>query len=119
MRFPNAAKGVNKIFIAEVFGLVGIISALAAYVFLLIAGINSQGNEDAGASLALCAIICGIVGYVITVVAFILRIIGVVQAKKDEESFGTALIFVALGEGVAIYGFLIAFLILSKLPSLA
>ncbi|MBE5957590.1 MAG: ATPase [Lachnospiraceae bacterium] len=40
------------------------------------------------------------------------------SAVSEGSPFGTALIFVALGEGVAIYGFLIAFLILSKLPAL-
>ena len=34
---------------------------------------------------------------------------------EEPESFGKALIFVALGEGVAIYGLLIAILILNKL----
>ena len=34
---------------------------------------------------------------------------------EEPKSFSKALIFVALGEGVALYGFLISFMILSKL----
>lgn len=35
--------------------------------------------------------------------------------SEEPSSFGKALIFVALGEGVALYGFLIAFMIINKL----
>ena len=35
--------------------------------------------------------------------------------SEEPKSFGKALIFVALGEGVALYGFLIAFMIINKL----
>lgn len=36
--------------------------------------------------------------------------------SEDPKSFGKAMIFVVLGEGVAIYGLLIAILIINKLP---
>lgn len=35
---------------------------------------------------------------------------------EDPTSFGKALIFVALGEGIALYGMLISILILNKVP---
>lgn len=35
---------------------------------------------------------------------------------EDPSSFGKALIFVALGEGIALYGMLISILILNKVP---
>lgn len=38
--------------------------------------------------------------------------------SEDPKSFGKAIIFVALGEAIAIYGFIIAFLILVKIPTL-
>ena len=37
---------------------------------------------------------------------------------EDPKSFGKAIIFVALGEAVAIYGLIIAFLIVLKLPTI-
>ncbi len=37
---------------------------------------------------------------------------------EDPSSFGKAIIFVALGEAVAIYGLIIAFLIVLKLPTI-
>ena len=39
--------------------------------------------------------------------------------SEDPKAFGKALIFVALGEAVALYGFLIAFIIVFKLPTLS
>ncbi len=38
---------------------------------------------------------------------------------EDPKSFGKSMIFVALGEAVAIYGFIIAFLIILKMPDLS
>lgn len=37
---------------------------------------------------------------------------------EDPKSFGKSMIFVALGEAVAIYGFIIAFLMILKIPDL-
>ncbi len=39
--------------------------------------------------------------------------------SEDPKSFGKAMIFVVLGEAVALYGFVIAFMILSKIPTFA
>lgn len=39
--------------------------------------------------------------------------------SEDGAIFGKAMIFAALAEGIALYGFLIAFMILGKLPVLA
>ena len=38
--------------------------------------------------------------------------------SEDPKAFGKALVFVALGEAIALYGFLIAFLILIKIPTI-
>lgn len=38
---------------------------------------------------------------------------------EDPKSFGKSMIFVALGEAVAIYGFIIAFLIILQMPNLS
>lgn len=39
--------------------------------------------------------------------------------SENPKAFGKAMIFVVLGEAVALYGFVIAFLILNKIPSFA
>lgn len=39
--------------------------------------------------------------------------------SEDPKSFGKSMIFVVLGEAVALYGFVIAFMILAKIPTFA
>ena len=39
--------------------------------------------------------------------------------SEDPSSFGKSMIFVVLGEALALYGFVIAFLIWLKLPTIA
>ena len=41
--------------------------------------------------------------------------LGYIAVAEEPKTFSKALIFVALGEGVALYGFLISFMILNKL----
>ena len=62
---------------------------------------------------AALAVGLGSIGCGIAVAAAAPAAIGAVS--EEPKAFAKALIFVALGEGVALYGFLIAFLILNKL----
>lgn len=64
---------------------------LAAALSVGIAGIGSRHRRGRGAPAAIGAL------------------------TEDPKSFGKALIFVALGEGIALYGMLISILILSRL----
>lgn len=72
-------------------------------------------NNSAGLGYLAAALSVGIgsIGCGIAVANAAPAAIGAVA--EEPESFGKALIFVALGEGVAIYGLLIAILILNKL----
>lgn len=72
-------------------------------------------NHSAGLGYLAAALSVGIgsIGCGIAVANAAPAAIGAVA--EEPESFGKALIFVALGEGVAIYGLLIAILILNKL----
>ncbi len=94
MRFPNAYKGVSKLFLAEILMLIGSIVAIIASVLLLAAySASSGGSVDGalatmgGSSIALLA------AGVVTIIAFILNLVGLVQAKKDDDGFKLALIF--------------------------
>ena len=75
-----------------------------------IIGTNAQGLGFLGAALAtgLSALGAGI-----AVAAAAPAAIG--AFSENEKNFGKSLIFVALGEGVAIYGLLISILIINKL----
>ena len=80
-----------------------------------VAGSNFEGSIAQGlayiaASLAVSASALG-AGYAVAQAAP--AAIGAISEK--EENFGKAMIFVALAEGVAIYGLLIAILIINKI----
>ncbi len=114
MKFPNAARGVKKLFIAEILALIGGISTFVAAVFFLItltsggvtvdaltaegADVEATLNGITGGTIGgfLGTFISGLIAIVVTFVAFILRIVGVVQSKKDDENFGVALVFIII-----------------------
>ncbi len=77
------------------------------------AGLAQESGGDAYASLA-AAIAVGLgslgAGYAVSGTGA--AAIGVIAEKP--EAFGRALIFVGLAEGIAIYGLLIAFMVLSR-----
>ena len=103
MRFPNAAKGVKNIFTAQILQLIGTICEIIGLVIVITGGataVLSKGSEAgimaalgqmAGASIFLVA--CSI----LALIAFIMQIVGIVNAKKDEESFKSALICLIIG----------------------
>lgn len=78
----------------------------------------AQGVEDpgfaAGMAYLAAALVTGLscIGAGIAVAAAAPAAIG--AFSEDPKAFGKALIFVALGEGVALYGLLISILILNK-----
>ncbi|MEG1447781.1 MAG: ATP synthase subunit C [Oscillospiraceae bacterium] len=90
----------------------GFITALAEgeAVTSAIVGTTAQGMGFLAAALAVGL---GSIGAGIAVAAAAPAAIG--AFSEDPKAFGKALIFVALGEGVAIYGLLIAILIINKL----
>ena len=74
---------------------------------------NVVNHAESFAYLAAAlAVGLGSIGCGIAVSAAAPAAIGAVS--EDPKVFSKALIFVALGEGVALYGFLIAFLIINK-----
>lgn len=73
-------------------------------------GSNAQGMGFLSAALAVG---CSALGAGIAVAYAAPAAIGAIS--ENSENFGKAMIFVALAEGVALYGLLIAFLIIQKL----
>ena len=114
MRFPNAAKGVKNIFTAQILQLIGSICEIIGLVIVISGGataILSKGS-DAGLVAALSqmagASIFLIAFSVLALIAFIMQIVGIVNAKKDEESFKSALICLIIGIIAPIVGALFA-----------
>lgn len=100
MKYPNAYKGVNRIFIAEIISIIAAIFAIIG-VTMLLAGVTGV-DLNVSAELPMNGLTVGgsiftIVTAVLSVVSFIMYIIGVVNASKDESSFKTALYAILVG----------------------
>ena len=93
MKFPNAAKGVSKIFNAEIISL---IAALIGGVAMVLSFIAVSGKVDKSTSdtLYIFTGAFALVAGIIIAVAGIMSIVGYIQAGKDEVSFKKAILCV-------------------------
>lgn len=113
MRLITHISSFFAIIIGSLIFSLGDFSVLAAETEVLangIAGTNAQGMGFISAALATGM---SALGAGIAVAAAAPAAIG--AFSENEKNFGKSLIFVALGEGVAIYGLLISILIINKL----
>lgn len=97
MRYPNAAKGIRKIYIAEI---LGILAAVLAIVMVFMVAANNidtsiSGEEAAqaleAAKIAGPIVALGVIMMLIMLVSYILNLIGISNAAKDDEGFKRAL----------------------------
>jgi len=96
--------------------LLGVILPLSGFVSAADAtSAEAAASTAAGMGYIAAALVTGIsaIGAGIAVAAAAPAAIG--AFSEDAKNFGKALIFVALGEGVALYGLLISILILNKI----
>lgn len=106
--FKNAYEGIKKIFTAEIIMLIASIVALVGAIVTVTADPNAVKdalNNASGTSLPTSVVILGIVALafgICALVAFILNLVGLVQAKKDEANFNTALLLTIAGIVVSI-----------------
>ncbi|MDD6313385.1 MAG: ATP synthase subunit C [Firmicutes bacterium] len=126
----NAAKSVKS----------QIVSAFALSAFCMIftcVGASAEGSETVGEAASNAAAVAGSLGsatglgFIAAALSIGLSAIGagialaagapaaIGAVSENPQSFGKAMIFVVLGEAVALYGFVIAFMIIAKLPSFA
>lgn len=97
MRFPNAYRGVKKIWLAE---LLMLLAAIVGIVIVIVAAMNGSMvgediviNEGVKTPIA----VLGIVTAVIALVAFILNLVGLINANNDDSAFRIALLVTILG----------------------
>lgn len=88
MKFPNAAKGISKIFTSEILALIAAIATGVASILAAVMYASAKTNSTAGAAASGIGTLVLVLGAsVLLVIALILKIVGVVQASKDEDSF--------------------------------
>jgi uncharacterized membrane protein (DUF485 family) len=97
MRFPNACKGLKKIFCAELISLIALVPYAVSMVLIqfLPEEINENNAEMLPAEVVVT--ILSLVSLVLITVAYVLNIIGYVNASKDNESFKKAMLLTIAG----------------------
>lgn len=100
MKYPNAAKGVKRIFTAEILGLISSILLVVGFILMIPAVLVANGAEGMegaaiGATVAMGVFV--LIAGVLSIIAFIMNIVGINNASKDEENFKSALLFLILG----------------------
>ena len=101
MKFPNAAKGVKKLFSAEILYLLSVI--LIGVVSVITEIINNKMTNVTNA-VAVLILVGFIAGGVLAVIAFILQIVGLVQASRDERAFKGVILLTVFGIIVSVIG---------------
>ena len=105
MRFPNAYKGVSRIYLAEILSLIAaILGIVSAAVVLAGAGAAATGNGGLGTGFAIGGGLFLAVTTLLMLASFLINIIGVSNASHDEPAFKTALIFILVGIICSIVG---------------
>lgn len=88
MKFPNAAKGISKIFTSEILELIATIAMGVVSILAAVFAVSAKANNEAGAvASGLGLIILAAGASVLIIIALILKIVGVVQTSRDEDSF--------------------------------
>jgi len=114
MRFPNAFKGIKKIWVAEILMLIAAILGIALLIIVsnnvamttevaalgdTVAVSNSVTvNEAIAAPVTILTIGMG----VIALIAFILNLIGLLGARRDDDNFRIALFVTIIGIAASI-----------------
>lgn len=90
--FPNAAKGVKKIFAAEIIEIIAAVLSIIAIIIGLAGVAAGAGGSEEGALVGVgSAGVIILISLILLIVAFILSLVGIVNASKDEPAFKIAL----------------------------
>ena len=92
MKFSNAAKGVSKIFTAEILGLIAFVLMGIGSIAVIGAAVSSGDKvSNVAAGTFVGGGILATIGAIIMIIGAIINIVGLVQAGKDEPFFKYAL----------------------------
>ena len=100
MKFPNAYKGVKKLYLIAIIGLFVTIAGLVSVALLALCD-NNEGLKNAGLGIG-----SGVA--ILALILFIVQMVGLNQASKDELNFRTAfrviILSIILGLAGSIFG---------------
>lgn len=87
MTFPNAYKGIKKVFLAEILALIG---SACTDIGSVIGGI---GLASGSAATGTCGWVIVVAGRVFIVLCLFLTLVGLKSASRDDESFQKAFVY--------------------------
>ena len=90
MRFPNAYRGVKKIWLAEMLML---LAAIVGIIVMAANGTMVGDNEGVKTPITVFSIVTA----VILLIGFILNLVGLINANNDDSAFRIALLVTILG----------------------
>lgn len=102
MKYPNAAKGVKRIFTAEILKLIGTISGIVGITIVVIGLITAEATGESKAGITAFVLTLGagaiplLAWAVLLLIAFIMRLVGIINARHDEDSFKSSLVCLIL-----------------------
>ena len=103
MTFPHAAKGINKIFTAEILALIAFVfSGIATVGAVITANILANDSNADIAAAAIVLLVFGIIAGVLAIVSVIIKFIGIFNASRDERAFKSVIYLTIINLGVAI-----------------
>ena len=97
MKYPNAAKGINKIYIAEILSIMAAVLAIAIMILVASKSIDTSLSGDAltqalqAANIGTPFVVLGIVMMLLILVSFFMNLTGIISASKDEAGFKRAM----------------------------
>ena len=96
MKFPSAQKGVTKLWICA---LIGIVVTALTFIGTILTGIDNGSEPLKNVGL-------GIVGFggIVGIVVLVLELVGLHQASNDDQNFHTAFLIIILGLVLGIVG---------------
>ncbi|MEE0953773.1 MAG: hypothetical protein U0L60_07170 [Ruminococcus sp.] len=97
MRFPNACKGLKKIFFAELISLIALVPYAVSLVLIQFLPEEIDKNNAEILPAEVVVTILSILSLVMMTVAYVLNVIGYVTASKDNESFKKAMLLTIAG----------------------
>lgn len=97
MRFPNACKGLKKVFFAELITLIALVPNTVSMVLFQVLPEEINENNVEMLPAEVLVTVLSLVSLVLMTVAYVLNLIGYFTASKDNESFKKAMLLSIAG----------------------
>ena len=103
MQFPNAAKGVKRIFTAEILKLIAAVVSIIGILMMIITVAAAKVDSESGtiaAGVGTAVLLSG--AAILALIGAILALVGIINASKDEGAFKSALVCIIVSLCTAI-----------------